>query len=134
RLFRIAFPSPLGSAAAPAPLLLFERFSSFLPGLLSLRHALQELLVIFRPALLAPVVLRYLILVRAHADADIVLPGVAGLAGDPRLARVLVLLGGPADAADDLVGLLLVLLLLLLQGLLGLLSLTALRGHGLFDL
>lgn len=115
---------------APAALLLsfgllLVRLSPLLPQLLAAGNGVQQLLMIFRLALFAPVVVGNLVFVRAHAYADIVLPHEARLARDPRLARVFVLLGGAADAADDFFGVLRLLFFLL--GLLVLLGLSTFR-------
>lgn len=85
--------------------------------------------MILRATLFAPVELGDLVVKRAHADADVVLPDFARLAADPGLPRVLVLRCGSADAAYEFNWLL---RLLLLLGLLGLSVLAALRrGDGL---
>lgn len=88
--------------------------------------------MILWPTLFAPVVLGDLILVGAHAHADVVLPGIAGFAGDPGLARVLILFRRAADASNDFLGFLGLLLLVLCLS--RLFCLASFRGRGLLEL
>lgn len=130
----IAHPPPL----APAALLLLlaaigigkVRSAARLPRLLALGNSLEELLVHVRLALLAPVILRHVLGVRADANADIMLPCAASVAGDPRFARVVVLLRRAADAPDHLVLGLLFLLVGRRRRLLAALPLLPLRRVG----
>lgn len=78
--------------------------SSRLPDLLTFLQGIEVFFVILRSALLAPVIhlIRYLGIHR-RTDTDIVLPGVAFVAGDPHLVGLIVLLGSAADAADYII-------------------------------
>lgn len=87
------------------------------------------------PASFTPIVFGYLVVERAHANADVVLPCEAGLARYPSFTRVVVLFGGAAHAADYF-GFFVFVLFFLFQGLFRLFRLSALGdggGGGLFE-
>ena len=72
---------------------------SHLPYLLAARNRRKRLLVILRLALLAEVVVWYLVVIVGHSHANVVLPGKALVTADHRTLVFLVFLDVSADAA-----------------------------------